>query len=66
MRRCHPDLKPQTIRNKVNFADFITHFKPEIIDRGRDTLDTFIREGVRLKNDKPSLNNMCTNGFIFC
>ena len=65
MQKCHPELKPEEIKNKVNFSDFLTHFKPEIIDRGVDTLDTFVREGVRLKNDKPPLNNMCLNGFNF-
>ena len=65
MRRAHSELEPENIRNKVNFGEFVKHFKPELIDRGIDTLDTFVREGIRLKYDMPPLNNMNTNGFNF-
>ena len=65
MRKAHSDLEPENIRNKVNFTEFVKHFKPELIARGIDTLDTFVREGIRLKYDKPPLNNMNTNGFNF-
>ena len=65
MLNVHPELKPAEIKNKVNFPEFLNHFKPELIDRGLDTLDTFVREGVKLRNDKPPLNNMCLNGFNF-
>ena len=65
MQAVYPELEPDDILNKVYFPELLTHFKPEIIDRGKDTLDTFVREGIRLRNDKPPLNNMCLNGFNF-
>lgn len=61
-----PDIKPAKIINKINFKQYLTHFKPEIIARGRDTLGTFVRERVILLKDQPSLNNMYLNGFEFC
>ena len=65
MRKTHPDLEPDSFKNKVDLGAYVEHFKLEIIDRGRDTLDTFIREGIHIKYDNPPLNNMNTNGFIF-
>ena len=65
MQKEHPDLQPQNFKNKVDFSKYIEHFRPEIIERGKDTLDTFVREGIRIKYDNPPLNNMNTNGFNF-
>ena len=61
----HYDLKGDNIKNKVDLESFMHHFKPEIVKKGKDTLDVFIKEGLCLKYDKPTLNNMQTNGFIF-
>ena len=46
MRRAHSELEPENICYKLSFAEFVKHFKPELIDRGIDTLDTFVREGI--------------------
>ena len=65
MIAAHPELKPETIVNRVNFTDFLLNVSPEIVCRGKDTLETFIREGIYIRNEKPALNNINNNGFIF-
>ncbi len=36
-----------------------------LLRKGKDTLETFIREGIYIRNEKPVLNNVNNNGFIF-
>ena len=63
----HPELKPRNIprKGKVNFENLFKHFKPNIIKRGKDSLDLFIKEGLAIKAQRPPVNGMLTNGFIF-
>ena len=65
MIECHQDLKPPIIprRGTPSFTNLFKHFTPKIINYGKDTLDTYIKEGMAIKYKKPSLNNMFTNGF---
>ena len=49
---------------KVNFNNLFHHFTPKIIDRGTDTLNLFIKEGIHIKSSKPHINNMSTNGYV--
>ena len=60
MIAAHSELKPETIVNRVNFTSFLLNVKPEIVCKGKDTLEieTFIREGIYIKNEKPVLNNV--------
>ena len=39
-------------------------YKFKIIDKGFDSLDTFLREGIHIKNKGSSLNGKFNNGFI--
>ena len=64
MMEAHKDLKPPSFKNKVNFQNLFTHYKPEVIRYGKDCLDTFLKEGMEIKYQKPKLNQMMTNGFI--
>ena len=36
-----------------------------VVHKGRDNLETFILEGITIKDRSPKINNMNTNGFIF-
>ena len=35
-----------------------------IVHKGRDNLETYLLEGLTIKDRKPQLNQMLTNGFI--
>ena len=35
-----------------------------VVHRGRDNFETFILEGITIKDRKPDLNSMLSNGFI--
>ena len=63
----HPELKPSHIpkRGKVNFENLFKQFKPQILKNGKDTLENFILEGMAIKSERPPLNGMLTNGYIF-
>ena len=65
MIKCHGDLKPSKIERKTSLPNFLQTFTPEIVARGRDTLDTFIREGLAIRDRKPTMNNCSSNGFCF-
>ena len=39
-------------------------YKFKIIDKGFDSLDTFLREGIHIRNKGSSLNGKFNNGFI--
>ena len=65
MVECRSDLKPDRITRKVDIGGFLENFDAAIIDHGRDTLETFIREGLCIRDMSPSLNNMNSNGFVF-
>lgn len=63
--RNHGDLKPAHIERKPRLDNFFEYFTPNIVARGRDTLDTFIREGLAIRDSKPTMNNCSSNGFCF-
>ncbi len=52
------------VSGRRNFDQFFRNYEFEIIDKCKDTLETFIREGLLIEEIKPKLNNMCTNGFL--
>ena len=64
MVKFHEDLKPNTIKRKTDYNAFFTNFTGQIIDHGRDTLDTFLKENMAIKALKPKINTMLTNGFF--
>ncbi len=51
-------------RGTRNFGKFFHQYDVNIRKRCRDTLETFISEGMLIVNEKPKLNNMLRNGFI--
>ena len=65
MSKHHSSLKPDKIARKVNISAFFENFEAKIEARGKDTLDTFIKEGLLIRDRKPKLNNMTGNGFVF-
>ena len=65
MSKHHSSLKPDTVARKVNISAFFENFEAKIEARGKDTLDTFIKEGLLIRDRKPKLNNMTGNGFVF-
>ena len=60
-RMDNPKYKPKA--GKRDFETFFKHFEFSIEERCKDTLDTFIREGLAIDRIKPKINNMCGNGF---
>ena len=66
MIKTHSDLKPHTIprRGKVDFKNLFNHFTPQVIKQGKDTLSTYIEEGLAIRAYKPDMNTMNTNGFV--
>ena len=51
------------ISGKRDLAKFFENFEFSISEQCKDTLDTFIREGLAIQRTKPKINNMCGNGF---
>ena len=67
MIQSHPELRTTAAdqkRGKVDFGNLLQLFTPEILKTCKDTLDTFLWEGLLIRKHKPALNNMLTNGFI--
>ena len=66
MIKHHKDLKPKNIpkKGRVNFNNLFQHFTPKIIHKGKDTLDLYLKEGIHIKKNRPSVNTMHTNGFV--
>ena len=67
MCTAHPDLKipaADVKRGTIDMSNFLKNFTPEILKSCKDTLDTYLWEGLMIRDKKPSLNNMQTNGFI--
>ena len=49
---------------KPSIENFLKTFDFEIVDFGRDPLDTFIREGILIQELNPKINNCQNNGFV--
>ena len=60
----HSNLKPSTLGKRTDFKNLFTHFTPKILSRCKDSLATFVTEGLAIKDNKPSLNNCQGNGFL--
>ena len=43
---------------------FFKNFDFSIIKRCRDTLDTFINEGIEIRDERPEINGKDGNGFV--
>ena len=41
-----------------------TSFKFSIIDKGKDSLECFLKEGLHIKNKNPRMNGKFNNGFL--
>ena len=54
----------ELLKGKRNHEFLFNNFDIQIVRKCYDSLDTFINEGLVIKNDKPSLNNMNNNGFV--
>ena len=64
MMEKHDNLKPKKFGRQSDFKNLFTHFKPRILKTCKDSLGTFVTEGLAIKYNKPSLNNMQGNGFL--
>ena len=47
-----------------DFEKFLEFYNLNIVRKCKDTLETFINEGMLISSNKPKLNNMQSNGFI--
>ena len=64
MIKCHEDLKPSiSKRGRPDYNLFFKNFTGQVINHGRDTLDTFLKENMEIKAQRPHINTMMTNGF---
>ena len=52
-------------KGKRDFDNFFEHYQFTIKRKCRDTLETFIYEGLDIARTQPELNVMKSNGFIF-
>ena len=52
------------VKGKRDYDKFFDKFNFKIVATCRDTLETFITEGLHILKDKPEINNMSTNGFV--
>ena len=50
------------IHNKVH-KDIKNCFKFKVLDKGSDAVNTFILEGIHIKNKNPNINENQENGF---
>ena len=46
-----------------DFEKFLEFYNLNIVRKCKDTLETFINEGMLISSNKPKLNNMQSNGF---
>ncbi len=46
-----------------NFNSFFKQYSFDVVKKCKDTLETFINEGMLITSTKPKLNNMLRNGF---
>ena len=46
-----------------NFESFFKQYSFDVVKKCKDTLETFINEGMLITSTKPKLNNMLRNGF---
>ena len=60
-RQDDPHYTPASGKRDLN--KFLENYEFGILERCKDTLDTFIREGLAIERIKPKINNMCGNGF---
>ena len=60
----HSELKPKEIasRGRVDVDTFFNNFQPKLLMRCKDTLDTYLNEGLLIEELKPSMNEMMSNG----
>ena len=63
MLKVHDNLKPTTFP-RPDLNTFFKNFTCQIINHGKDTLDTFLKENLAIKSQKPQLNTMSTNGYF--
>ena len=47
-----------------DYASFFDKYNLEIVAKCRDTLETFVKEGLYIRTYKQELNNMLSNGFV--
>ena len=50
---------------ETDYKIFFENFDFRVVGRGRDVLETFLRENMKIQRENPALNNCQTNGFIF-
>ena len=50
---------------KREYETFFNIFKFDIINKGKDPIDAYLRESRAITRLRPPLNKMCNNGFIF-
>lgn len=68
----HHDLLPSPLSQLLNnhhkgsrdMDTFFKNFDFSIIKRCRDTLDTFINEGIEIRDERPEINGKDGNGFV--
>ena len=50
---------------EMDFKIFFENFDFRVVGRGRDVLETFLRENLTIQREHPALNECQTNGFVF-
>ena len=59
---------PEAVTGKKNtrdFKNFLKNYDFRILDRGRDCIDTFLKENLAIQREQPALNECKTNGWMF-
>ena len=65
MLTTHPETKGEELkRGAVDIEKLFQKWKPEILYKARDTLDTYLWEGIFIRDLDPTLNNVKQNGFV--
>ena len=60
----HSSTLPLKTKGRRDYDNFFKFYDFKVRRKCRDTLETFIYEGLDIANIKPGLNNMTTNGFV--
>ena len=53
------------VKYSRDFEKFFENYDFRVLERGRDSLDTFLRENLAIQRERPGLNQNQTNGFMF-
>ena len=49
---------------KPNLENLLSSYSIKKIDRGKDSIEAYIKEGLRIQETKPMLNERLCNGWV--